>query len=239
MALQSVNSNSIERVKWNDALIRIGWKQSEHVTLIGPTGRGKTELTVKLLDESKRRYILFLGTKKKDETQDRLVKMGYRTIDNPIKINHEVAERYVLRPPFPRNASVAELKASHSDIFRAGLMRAFHQTGWCIAMDEALYICHFLGLGEEAKLLWLQGRSQKNAIICNVQRSRFIPLEAYSMASHLFMWTDPDLLNITRNTELTGFNKIAAIEAMKEMSKHDVLYVNTASGDMFITNTRW
>lgn len=237
MEMAAIPQTNMLRVPWADAVARMDWRQGEHVTLIGPTGRGKTELTVELLKH--RKYVVFLGTKREDATQDRLKGMGYRTIENADGLNIEISSKFILRPRFPRRVDAREIREMHSDIFREGLMAAYHQTRWTVAMDEARYICDFLGLKDEAQLLWLQGRSQFNSVICNTQRSRFVPLEAYDQATHLFLWTDPDLGNISRNSELAGFNREAVLEAMPTMTKHDVLYVNTVTGDMFITNTRW
>jgi energy-coupling factor transporter ATP-binding protein EcfA2 len=239
MEAATLRTIETERVAFGAAVERMDFRQGEHVTLIGPTGRGKTELTVKLL-KAFDTWTVFFGTKKKDTTQDLLKAMGYRTVENADALNPDIARRFIIRPKFPRRTNDSDqIKRLHRKVFEQALLRAFDQTGWLIAMDEARYICHFLGLSETAQLIWLQGRSQGNTIICNTQRSRFIPLEAYDQATHLFMWTDPDLSNVARNSELAGFNKNAALIAMQEMSKHDVLYVNTATGDMFITNTRW
>lgn len=218
------------------AVQRMDWRQGEHVTLIAPTGRGKTELTVKLLEH--RRYVVFLATKRIDSTSERLRKRGYRTILTADELNHEISPRFILHPAFPR-VSAAQLRQQHREVFREGLMRAFRQTGWTVAVDEARYICDYLGLKDEMMLLWLQGRSQGNSVVASTQRSRFVPLEAYDQATHLFMWTDPDQGNIARNSELSGFNRTRVIRAMRDMKKHDVLYVNTVTGEMFITNTRW
>lgn len=235
--MAALPTTSLERVSWDECVRRMDRRQGEHVTLIGPTGRGKTELTVKLLDDV--RYAIFLGTKRIDTTQDRLRAKGYRTIKDADALNVEISNKFIIRPDFPRKVSAKELRERHSNTFREALMRAFNQTGWTVAVDEAKYLCHFLGLGDELQLLWLQGRSQGNSVIAGTQRSRFIPLEAYDQATHLFLWTDPDMGNIVRNSELAGFNRERVLEAMPTMTKHDVIYVNTVTADMFITNTRW
>jgi hypothetical protein len=237
LLLRMALTTDTETVRWREAVRRMNWKQGEHTTLIGPTGRGKTELTVELLKW--RKWALFLGTKRRDSTQDRLRSDGFKVVTGADGINPDYGSKLILRPPFPKKMSAASLKALQQDVFREGLMRAFHQTGWTVAMDEARYITHFLGLEREATLLWLQGRSQGNSVICSTQRPRFVPLEAYDQATHLFLWTDSDRQNLTRTSELAGFNGKAVREAFQEMDKHDVLYVNTVNEDMFITNTRW
>src|SRR5262245_13095495 len=160
------------------------WRPGEHVTLIGPTGAGKTELTIKLIEL--RRWVVFLATKRIDPTQARLKQLGFRTISDPVELNPEVAHRFTLKPPWPRKASAAQIKDLHARVFREGLNRAFYQTGWTVVVDEGRYVARRLGLESELEMFWLQGRSQGNTLMLSTQRPRFIPLEAYDQASHLF-----------------------------------------------------
>jgi hypothetical protein len=225
-----------EQVSWQDAMGRIDWRQGEHETLIGPTGSGKTELLISRLDDHD--YIVFLGTKRIDRTQDRLRKQGYRLIGDAAELNHEVSHRYLFRPPFPK-VSAGELKRAHARAFREVLMRAFRQTGWTVAIDELRYVTDFLGLSDEAQLLWLQGRSQGNSVIGGAQRPRFVPLEAYDQATHLYFWRSPDRQSVSRIAEIAGINRRAVLATVPRLERHTVLYVNTVTDDTFITNTRW
>lgn len=68
-------STDPERLPWDEFLAgRFVWNQGEHVTLIGPTGSGKTTLALALLPM--RRYVLAFGTKPKDRTLDTLVRQA-------------------------------------------------------------------------------------------------------------------------------------------------------------------
>lgn len=215
----------------------MNWHPGEHITLIGPTGRGKTELEIALLRE--RTWGVFLSTKRKDSTQAELRQVGFRVITDPAQLNPEVHNRFLFRPPFPRSASAAVIKAAHKRVYGVMLMRLREQMGWTIGADEVHYLTEFLGLGDEMDLLWRQGRSEGTSVIANTQRPRHIPLVAYSQATHLFFWSSPDLADVRRIGEMTPLPIQHITAALATQSKHDVLYVNTVSGDMFQTNTRW
>jgi tRNA A37 N6-isopentenylltransferase MiaA len=118
---------NVEQVNWTDAVQEMDWRPGEHVTLIGPTGAGKTELTVELARE--RHWEVFLSTKRVDSTQQRLRGLGFRTITSPAELNPEVDHRFTIKPPWPRNATAKQVRDAHARIFREALNRAFYQTG--------------------------------------------------------------------------------------------------------------
>jgi hypothetical protein len=53
------------------------------------------------------------------------------------------------------------------------------------------------------------------------------------------LWKQSDLSNVIRAAELAGVNREIVMEVIPELNKHDVLYINTDTGETFITNTRW
>lgn len=225
------------RLAWDDAVAAMNWYPGEHVTLIGPTGRGKTELLIRLMAE--RRYTVFLSTKRKDSTQDDLERDGYRVIRDSAEINPDVAHHFLFKPPFPKSASAGAIRDAHSRAYSKALMRLREQMGWTIGVDETHYFSDFLRLSDELELLWRQGRSEGTTIIANTQRPRHIPLVAYSQATHLFFWSSPDLSDVKRIGEMTPLPLTRITDILSQQSKHDVLYVNTVTGAMSQTNTRW
>lgn len=227
----------LEHLTWDDTLTRMDWRQGEHVTLIGPTGVGKTELMTALL--RLRRWGVFLNTKRKDTTQDVLRReLGFRTIKRGTDLNPEVASRYIVSPPWPRKLDSASTDALHRQVFSDVLSRAFWQQSWTVGIDELEYINRDLRIEAEVNRLLRQGRSQGNSMILGTQRPRHVTLHAYEQATHMFMWRQADLSNIVRASELAGVNRAAVMNALPHLSKHDAIYINTVTGDMFTTNTR-
>src|SRR4030095_14179971 len=62
-------------LNWREFLQQFEWRQWEHVSLIGPTGAGKTTLANGILPLHP--YTIVFATKKKDETVQTLLKRGY------------------------------------------------------------------------------------------------------------------------------------------------------------------
>ncbi len=226
---------TLRRVPWATAMAAMNWRQGQHVLFIGPTGRGKTEALIRVLEPIN--WAIFLATKRRDATIGRLTALHYETVRDPAEIEPTIYQRIILRPRWPHRMDADEIRRYHHRIFKAGLHRAFVQENWAIAIDEARYVCDQLGLSSTVTHLLIQGRSQGNSIIATTQRPRFIPLEFYDQSDHFFIWRDNDRGNTARVAEMLG-RHATALAALEAADFHDVLYVNDRTGEAFLTNTR-
>jgi energy-coupling factor transporter ATP-binding protein EcfA2 len=214
----------VPRLAWAEFWRRFAWEQGEHVSLIGPTGCGKSTLGLALLPF--RKSVVILGTKPRDAVLDRLVRTKqYRRLR---EFQPRPGERRVILWPTLRDpADVSTQRDVLADAFRS----IFHSGGWCVYADEARYLCEFLRLEAYLQLLWQQGRSLGISLVANVQRPAGMPLELYNQATHLFLWRETDRVNLTRLGGLGGEVDSTLIRReVTTLSRHEFLYLNTRTG---------
>ncbi len=225
-------------VEWDDfARYVFGWQQGEHVGLIGPTGSGKSTMTYAILPM--RRYVTFFATKPKDPTLEAFArKGGYQRIpDWPPKtrlgrpVSAEDMPRRLLWPDASTIGAVSRQQA----VFRRAIADIYGQGGWSVVFDEFWMMNSILELEDESRILLQQARSNDISFVMGAQRPSRIPLELFDQATHLMFWRDNDERNLTR---MSGIGWLAAgpIRAfVANLEPHQVLYVNTRSGDMYRT----
>lgn len=219
--------DSVARVGWPDFLDAFDWQQGEHVTLVGPTGGGKTTLALELLP--RRDYVAVLGTKPRDPTLSRLVGAGFRRLREwpPSWGQHRV----VVWPEYRRIEDVHRQQV----VFDHMLREIFTAQAWCVYVDELHYLCETLRLDKALLTYWQQGRSIGISLVASSQRPANIPLAAYSQATHLFFWRTNDERDLKRIGGVGGLSSKAIAAAVAGLAKHDVLYVNSRTGAMAVT----
>lgn len=212
---------------WSDFLARLDWRQGEHLSLIGPTGGGKTTLALQLLP--RREWVTVLATKPADPTLNKLRRQGYKLIEKwpPPALT----QRVLLWPRFrgrrdmvPQRAAIAE---ALTEMFAAG--------GWCIFVDELSYLSQMLRLDTDLRLLWQQGRALNLTLVGATQRPAWVPLEMYSQATHLFFWRTTDRTDLGRIGGLGGIDPGLVRQRVSRLAPHETLYVNTRTGEMLVT----
>lgn len=123
-------------------------------------------------------------------------------------------------------------RAEKAKAFRQVLNDVYDVGNWAVYADDIQYMADQLRLDPEFEELWMLGRSEGVTVVASSQEPVNIPLMAYGMATHLFLFKNPDARRADRMAELTGMNREVARETIKQLPEHEFLYINKASGEM-------
>lgn len=221
------------RVDFDELLDKMRWQPGEHVSIIGPTGYGKTTIARALLD--RRRFVAVLATKPKDSTLSKMEQSKqYRKIDKwPPPLSPELMSKVLLWPKFQGSADIAD----QSQVIGEALMDMFAAGGWTIYVDELIYLVKMLGLKLDLELIWQQGRELKLSLVGCTQRPAWIPLELYSQATHLFMFRSTDERDLQRLGGIGGLDPATIRRTLRGLRKYDFLYINTATETVLLSRS--
>ena len=215
-------------VEWMEFLGLFDWQQSQHIGIIGPTGSGKTYLSVFLL--TMRDYVVVLATKPYDETVDKLVNEEFYVLwrkwqDRPA----EYFPRRVIWPDakdlFSQHRQRKEFTQALSDIYRSG--------GWCVFVDELWYLIHQLKMEREVKTYLLQARSNNISLVGCSQRPAWIPVEMFDQPEHLFFFRDNDERNLKTISGISWLSANLVRALVARLRPYQFLYIHTRSGLMY------
>lgn len=221
----------MRRVTWPELLGELDFQQGEHVSILGPTGSGKTYLALALLPM--RRYVLVLSNKSRDPEMTNLVfwRRYRRVKDWPPEHGPEVYPRVILWPEY-RDATDQPEQAR---VFREAL-RSIHRTGgWAVYVDEVAYLSKNLDLRTDLESLWQQGRSLRVSVIAATQRPANVPLEMYSQASHLFVFRTPDRRDRDRLSEIGSVDSGRLGDIVADLGQYEFAYVDARSGEVTVS----
>jgi hypothetical protein len=246
-AVRTFRDTGIPVLGWDEFLDGWRWRQGEHVSVIGPTGTGKSFLGRQLL--VRRDWVVTLGTKRKDDTLDDYVKLdGFTRVETwpPRRPLREVLQlqrrpagweqRVALWPEYTGDVQATRERMRVE--FTKCLGDVLGNGGWCVDVDEMYYLCRILGLTEYAEEMWTQGRSNGISLLAKTQRPAWVPLFMYDQPVHLFFFSDNDETNLRRVGGLGGLSAGVVRATVASLPKHACLYVNTRERQLAVTRVR-
>jgi hypothetical protein len=219
----------VATVPWDQfyAYLSREWQPGEHVAVVGPTGRGKTTLILALAPL--RKWVMYVATKPQDETIERLPRQGWRKIKAwPPPPG---ARRVILWPPMRGRADVAR----QARAIRHALDRVFVVRAWAVVLDDLQYLMEDLHLVSDVKMFLNMARSLKVTLILSTQRPRHVPVAVWTQCTHLFIYGTRDHDDLRRLGGLGGLDDKAIRQAVAELDRHSVLYVNLRTGHLAVT----
>jgi energy-coupling factor transporter ATP-binding protein EcfA2 len=196
------------------------YQPGQHVTFLGPSGRGKTYLAGMLAGAVVRRYrsrnikmsivVLHGKIKGRDLTIEKFSKAAKLPISNrfPIstrfKIRHHDRNGIILRPLTKPGENVKEENQLLRENYATAIHKSYHapkSKPVILLVDEAHQTHTDLKLRENCEGPLMRGRP-----VCGVwslvQRGRFVSYMVYDQAEWVFIFYDPDRNNQERYAEI-------------------------------------
>lgn len=224
-------------MEWPDLLAEIRWEQGEHVSIVGPTGYGKTTIEKALI--KLRSAVVVIGTKPRaphgDPNLAGLIKSdGFVRIKTwPPPRPPYMMPKVLLWPDWKGSADTA----ANAELFREAFADIFAVGKWCVCADELAFLVRRFGLKTELEDMWGQGRSLKISLLGCTQRPAWVPLEMYSMATHLFLFACNDDRDLARIQGIGGVDPATIRRIVRRLRKYEFLYVNTATKRLVLSRT--
>lgn len=231
-----------------------GFLQGDHISIIGPTGTGKTHIALELANL--RDYVIFVACKPADPLiADMVVTRGYWLTGkmevpyfeypagsgqyipayNRVVYWPRLPEETIRRLP-PAQVLRAEKEMQKPAVGSAiGYVRKNHK--WCLILDEATWVARDLGLQRELDSALFQFRTLQASLILCGQRPAWMGQYALSQPTHLFLFQTSHHNDIKALGDISGVNYQRVIDSVSSLDhkKHEVLYVNTRTREMWRT----
>lgn len=204
-------------------------RRGEHVTIIGPTGAGKTLLGYQLLQHSTNREYpgVVAVMKPRDSTATAWNKaLGYKKI----RAWPPVATRWKpIRPPgwtlWPSHTFNADVDDARLQLEFTRALRDVYRRGGIFFPDEGAGLAKDLHMYNDMRAVWQRGRSMDASIFCASQRPVDLPPYAYNCAQHLFLAYDADKRNRDRFVEIGGVDSRTVEHEVMGLEKFEWLYI--------------
>lgn len=224
----------MQSTPWDKVIGGLRWNQGEHLTIIAPTGGGKTTLLRQLV--SRRQHNIFFGTKVKDVQYNRLINAhGFRRIES-IKEIRPWDKNVLLWPRY--KGSIPELVLRQRHAFAEALDVIASQGGWTLWVDEAKYVTEFLKLRNELTFCLEQLRSLKGTVISGAQRPVFLPGSVLSNSTHVFIAKTTNIDDAKRLADLGGIDTKAVKEEALALDEFEFLYIRTRGVNAQVLKTK-
>lgn len=249
----------LERLDRDDAIAKLGraLKPGEHVTLLGPTGRGKSTVVGDLIPYLDFDMVAILAPKGADPAY---AEHGHSTRSWPPRrawgetfrvMFGQMDDRQEDRPrvwrvetPIRKVSDFAALQGLYGQVLGSVLAKPESRPGkpgasLAVVVDDTRFTCDQLRMSKLLTANLIIGRSKRASIISNLQAPRWAPRECLDQVSHCLIWRNRDRDVAKRLAEISGDLDPKLIEAaIGTLGFHDFLWIDGRRDRVFVVDGR-
>lgn len=216
------------------------YQPGEHVSWIGRTGSGKTELAFQLLQRTATEDMpaLVLVMKPRDKTVRKWQKkLDWRVVRTwpPVPSVWKPGKQpgFIVWPLHTRDWEGDEIR--HREIFQSVLRDSYHSKQPRIVFaDEVVSLERELHLQRDLVHVWTKGRSMECGLWGATQRPAWVSPEMYSAPEHIFICYDPTKTVQDRYAEIGGVDPELVKAIVRRLPKYHWLYIRRSDYAMCI-----
>lgn len=209
-------------------LFRERWGVGEHVSLIGPTGKGKSYTARQILTDRPGRSLI-LAPKGADKT---MAGFGHKITRWPPPYlttpRPKAGQHWVLRlePPLKKLEDSERMRGE----FGKAIAAVFRMGRWTLYVDELQVTAdpRMMGQGKAVEQLLVMGRSRGISVVSSIQAPRWAPRAAYDQASHVLMWRQRDKQALKRIDEIGGIDPGEIEAVVRTLNGHEFVWIDAA-----------
>lgn len=220
---------------------RFDYRPGEMLTIIGPTGSGKTVLGGQLIRKvaSPRMPALYLVKKPQDPEISRLGReLNLRRVGTwpppprwdlwRLLTGGSEPNGWLLWPPTRFDPDID--RPHKAMVFRRGLISTYRGDGpfkkrpRIVVVDDAYGIAELLKLRDPLIENWTEMRAMRGGQWAYFQRPSLVPLWAYQ-ADHLLLFNEPDKRSRVRFEEIGGMDSDFVADTVLRLRRFQALYI--------------
>lgn len=226
--------------------LRHQFVQGDHVSILGPTGTGKTHLALEIAEI--RTYAMVLATKPRDPLVQDALKRGYwlvpsNKLEVPYVDGHPLHRRVVYWPrlsdaaarKLPEAARIRARKVMQRPLLAGALGYVDLNGHWCVVLDEGTWLYKDLKLGDDIDSALNQWRTNKASIIILGQRPAWMGRYVLSQPTHVFLFQTSNVEDAKALGDLSGANTKLVRELVQNLDheSHQFLYFNSRTRQLY------
>jgi hypothetical protein len=223
------------------------YRAGQHVTMLGPTQRGKTTLCLQLLKhviKPELQCVILAGKPPgRDGTMGKAPEyLNLTTVEEwPPTTYEKLITRvqkkngYLLRP-HQTLKDLAKDNANLATQYQRAMLDCYAappDKPVIIVIDEAHHVQNDLKLKDEYEAPLMRG-APVDAEWSLIQRGRYMSYLAYDAPEHLFIFYDPDTSNVKRYSEIGGIDPRRVQFLVENLRTHEIKTGQTISEALYI-----